>query len=86
MRAVHFAVEKIVEPVRAAGAGRCLPSGPTARRSGSRREQPGEEQEAPFSDHLVHCGPQMVPKAMLERFRRGLAVNPGGQRLVGDGD
>ena len=47
------------------------------------REQPGEAQEAPFSDRLVHRGLRMMQMAVLERFWRGLAVIFGGQRLVG---
>ena len=79
-----FAVEQIVEPMRAATSGRALPSGSTGHSSGRRQEQPGEAQQAPFSDLPVHGGRGWRLLAMLERFRRGLEVNPAGQRLVVD--
>ena len=77
-------VDQSVESKHAAAADRCVPSGPTDCSSERRRQQPGEVQEAPFADLSVHRGQRLMQMAVLERFRRGLAVSPGGQRLVLD--
>ena len=77
-------VDQSVEFMQSAAANRGVPSGPTARSSGRRQQQPGEAQEAPFSDLSVHRGPRLMQMAVLERFRGGLAVSPGDQRLVLD--
>ena len=82
-RAVHdLQVEQSDEFMHAAAAGRGVPSGPTAHSSGRRQQQPGEAQEAPFSDLSVHRGPRLMQMAVLERFRGGLAVSPGDPRRV----
>ena len=80
---MHSAVEQSVESMRAAAAGHGLPSESASSSNRRPREQPGEAQEAPFSDRLVHRGLRMMQMAVLERFWRGLAVIFGGQRLVG---
>ena len=82
LRAASCAGEQSVEPVRAAAAERCRPSASTAQCSARPWEQPGEEQEAPFSDHPVHRGSRLVPMAVLERIPCELVASPCDQRLV----
>ena len=77
-------VEQSVESTRGTDASRGVPSRPTASTSGGQREQPGEEQRAPFSDRLVHRRSRMLHLAAFERFRRALSVFPSGQRQVAD--
>ena len=77
-------VDQSVESMQAAAADRCVPSGSTACSSERRRQQPEEVQEAPFADLSVHRGPRLMQMAVFDRFRRGLAVSPGEQRLVLD--
>ena len=83
--AVHdLQVEQSDEFMHAAAAGRGVPSGSTASSSGRRQQQPGEAQEAPFTDLSVHRRQRLMQMAVFEGFQRGMAVSPGDQRLVLD--